>query len=403
MIRATRKIEGLKILLAASTILILIHIYTEVKHRIYIDTNVYENSNGKWRNLTQEQIQNLSNLGRMLFLGERPPPSKSWLASYKILWWRFEPDLALRHNRNPSNLLKGCSVQNCKMSFKDNELETADLVVFYLHRTQTIKQIPNRTAKRSQIWAFLTDESPYNTFSYKTDNHIQSYNNIFNWSMNYRMTSDIPVPYGRAIALNKNAAKINIVEWNNSKRQDVLVAIAVSHCTEKRLEYVKELNNYIRVDMYGSCGTLKCSGHYYTDCTNTSAYKFYLAFENSNCEEYITEKVWWYGYHKNSIPIIMGSTKLNMQQILPPKSYIAVNDFASPKDLAKYLLHLNNSLSELESFFEWKRYFNIYNEHGFTSAPSVYYCRMCEALNYNSKQIKIYSNIEDFIGVHLCS
>ncbi|KAK4874448.1 hypothetical protein RN001_013808 [Aquatica leii] len=401
MMSAIKMFAGLKILLAASIILIFIHMHREVNYRIYTNTNFHENVHGKWRNLSQEQIQNLSNLGRMLFLDEQLPSVKS-LVSYKILWWGFESDLALRHNRNPSNLLEGCSVQNCEIMYQHEKLDTADLVVFYLHRVQTIKDFPNRTNKSSQIWAFLTDESPYNTIQFKANNPIQSYNNVFNWSMTYRMSSDIPVPYGRAVALKNKTAKIDIVEWNNSKRQDVLVSIAISHCAQKRLEYVQQLNKYIHVDIYGSCGTLNCSGHYYTDCTNTSAYKFYLAFENSNCEEYITEKVWWYGYHKNSIPVIMGSTKLNMQQILPPKSYIAVNDFASPEDLAKYLLHLNNSLSELESFFEWKRDFSIFNEHGFTTAPSVYYCRMCEALNYNNKQTKIYKNMEDFVGVQLC-
>ena len=46
------------------------------------------------------------------------------------------------------------------------------------------------------------------------------------------------------------------------------------------------------MDIYGACGSLKCprsSAGACFDMLNTK-YKFYLAFENSNCKHYITEK-----------------------------------------------------------------------------------------------------------------
>ena len=58
-----------------------------------------------------------------------------------------------------------------------------------------------------------------------------------------------------------------------------------------RLEYAKELSKYISVDIYGACSNKTCprsSGRCFDMLNNQ--YKFYLAFENSNCQDYITEK-----------------------------------------------------------------------------------------------------------------
>ena len=58
--------------------------------------------------------------------------------------------------------------------------------------------------------------------------------------------------------------------------------------------YVRELQKHIEVDVYGSCGELKCSIESIEECYTEvlrPTYKFYLAFENNLCEDYVTEKV----------------------------------------------------------------------------------------------------------------
>jgi hypothetical protein len=76
-----------------------------------------------------------------------------------------------------------CSVKNCEITYDDKALESADIVIFHLHRMVN-GELPKTNRSSSQIWAFLTDESPFQTFLGK--NSLINYNGVFNWSMTYR-------------------------------------------------------------------------------------------------------------------------------------------------------------------------------------------------------------------------
>ena len=89
----------------------------------------------------------------------------------------------------------------------------------------------------------------------------------------------------------------------------------VSNCAadNQRLEYGRALGGSYPVDVYGKCGELRCSRVRREQCSTVQCtvcsvilqgtradcwkmvakkYKYYLAFENSNCVDYITEKFW---------------------------------------------------------------------------------------------------------------
>lgn len=56
------------------------------------------------------------------------------------------------------------------------------------------------------------------------------------------------------------------------------------------MQYVKELQKHIQVDIYGECGSKRCPVDDPECLTIFKQYKFYLAFEDVNCFDYITQK-----------------------------------------------------------------------------------------------------------------
>jgi alpha-1,3-fucosyltransferase len=55
-------------------------------------------------------------------------------------------------------------------------------------------------------------------------------------------------------------------------------------------------------------------------------YPFYLVFENSLCEDWVTERL-FDAFREKMIPIVMNWA--NMNQIAPKHSYIDVRDFST--------------------------------------------------------------------------
>ena len=83
----------------------------------------------------------------------------------------------------------------------------------------------------------------------------------------------------------------------------------VSHCTtvNYREKYVDALQNYVTVNIFGQCNKKPCPRGTFDDChkVQSISHKFYIAFENSNCQDYITEKL-WKALSMPVVPIVMG-------------------------------------------------------------------------------------------------
>ena len=94
----------------------------------------------------------------------------------------------------------------------------------------------------------------------------------------------------------------------------------------------------------------------------------------------------WGFYRYPVVPIVMGPSAY--WNLVPPNSYIDVNDFATVRDLADYLIYLNNNEEEYLAYFKWKDKFEV---HG-NDLPNSY-CQLCQKLNNPNEPLKIYENM----------
>ncbi|XP_021967372.1 alpha-(1,3)-fucosyltransferase C [Folsomia candida] len=120
--------------------------------------------------------------------------------------------------------------------------------------------------------------------------------------MTYRSDADVIHSYMRVIPKTNIKFPISLINeeyqtWINLTRKKAkLAALVVSHCdTPSKREYlVAKLKRFLNIDIFGGCGTKSCppgitsEDSCFTGISNT--YKFYLAFENSLCDEYVSEK-----------------------------------------------------------------------------------------------------------------
>lgn len=177
--------------------------------------------------------------------------------------------------------------------------------------------------------------------------------NIFTSS--YHKSSAFPGKYCRFAK--KSHQALNIKKLNQSFYARKTAAFAlISNCEDKystRLEYISELKKHFPVDEFGECFNNKFSGDVQM---LYEKYKFFISFENSICEDYVTEK-----YCKpllyGSIPIV-ASPDFNLNHYLND-SYINAFDFQNPKKLAYFLNNVSANFSLYKTYFLWNEDFFV--------------------------------------------
>ena len=108
-------------------------------------------------------------------------------------------------------------------------------------------------------------------------------------------------------------------------------------------------------------------------------YKFYLSFENANCQDYLTEKFFTALRTEEVIPIALGgATRDDYKKAAPPMSYIHVNEYSTVAELAEKLEYLSNNETAYNQYFWWTEHYRVSSlwDH-YVSAQ----CDLCEKMN----------------------
>lgn len=269
-----------------------------------------------------------------------------------------------------------CPVNSCLLTTDQSLMSTADAVLFREPPAESLAR-----SRTSQLWIMYMLESPLHTPSL---NHAKG----FNWTATYRHDSELVAPYEKWVYYNVSVRSRD-QSVNYARRKTRMVAWFVSNCAanNNRLEYAKELAKYISVDIYGACGTKICPRMFGKSCFNKldRDYRFYLAFENSNCRDYITEKFFVNGLGHDVVPIVMGAHPDDYRRSAPEHSYIHVDEFASPQHLAARLHELAANETLYNSYFRWRGTGRMINTY--------FFCRLCAALHVQPPHHRHVSNL----------
>ena len=255
----------------------------------------------------------------------------------------------------------------CYFTSDHSQYNDSDLVVFHMRNRYTLPTY----RPRFQKWVFAIQESPM----YTAYRRIKKQRWLFNITMTYKRLSDVRWNYGECTTRNAIVdGGSRHIRRNYADGKKHIVAWFVSHCRtqSRREDYVRELARSIDVHIYGCGGRFACPRWRTKYCDGTllnADYKFYLSFENSLCDEYITEKLYRI-LELDVVPVVLGFS--NYSRILPPRSFIDVRDFESPKAPAKYLLLLDRNDSAYNEYFQWKEQYKC------IKSVLLVGCRLCE-------------------------
>lgn len=319
-----------------------------------------------------------------------------FLLSFAFVWNYFllhkDPDeilvvlpYGLHRECQDHALLTNCpniGGKRCRISTNRDELPIADVVlqqVLQIHKGNKAKVRPD------QLNAIYITESAANYPKLSMAEFMAQ----FNFSVSYRYHNRTamrslfrpngPMPVRWPISASYNysfdaALQTEITASNSAFNPFYLASYFASNCksAEKhshRNELAKQLENYgVYFAAFGSCAAKitkfplpkdvserkevqAARGEVERKLKWMKMFKFHFAFENSNCEDYVTEKL-WQPLIVGTIPIYWGAPGF---RLVPENSVIFVEDFPNISALAQHIHQVNTNDTLFESYHAWRK------------------------------------------------
>lgn len=279
-----------------------------------------------------------------------------------LVWTKCWPWLRL------DSILENCPPHlRCKAICNRSLIDNVSAILFHINALDWA-DIP-RNRRSDQYYIFALWGSPRAT---NKDLTQPGHRDFFNLTFTYRLDSDAPWPYGEfaKAPLSETPKDLTKVVQGTTE----LVAWFVGHCVTSsgREKFVQELKKYVQVDIYGTCGNLKCPREIRLPKTGiqdasgchrllTKDYKFYLSLENAICRGYITEKLYRAVDDSIVVPIVferklvLDTVKDEEVKKMLNKSFIAIDDFPNVADLVSYLRYVDGNMTAYMEYFEWRK------------------------------------------------
>ena len=249
----------------------------------------------------------------------------------------------------------GLKLEGCKVVYDENLFNQSDVVLFHDRDMPTYEDLLELSRRRSsrQLWVYFSMESPVHS-----ENLIYM-DNFFNLSSTYTLNSDVRIPYGQHKRKKDQEKKLKKpIDYFKNKTKSV--AWVASNCVHfERNYFVDELiRRGVDVEVSGVCSkyfrkVFTCPS---PDCKQKlSQFKFYIAAENTFCEDYITEKYWSNAIDANVVPIVLGGANYSNEQLAIPGSFVNPFDFYSIDTFVNYIKQLEGNSEMYNSYFDWKQ------------------------------------------------
>ena len=121
------------------------------------------------------------------------------------------------------------------------------------------------------------------------------------------------------------------------------------------------------LDVFGKCSSKMTASAYSKDRISEQKdtirfenYRFYLAFENSECAGYITEKFFRNALSKELVPVVMGPDRKSYENYIPADAFIHVDDFGgidNEKGVKGLADRINYLLGNDTAYLEYSQFY----------------------------------------------
>ncbi|KAI4886113.1 hypothetical protein NFI96_021066, partial [Prochilodus magdalenae] len=267
-------------------------------------------------------------------------------------------------------------IRGCHLTLDRSQFDKAHSVMFHLRDIGgDLPYLLSVSRPPRQKWVWMNMESPAHS------PQLAGADDLFNLTSNYRRDSDVWVPYGRLVEVSEKDKAFTL------PKKDKLVCWIVSNWNNnyRRVGYFNEFSQHIKIEAYGRHFGRYINHEDYTKVV--SSCKFYLAFENSVFRDYITEKL-YKPMSLGTVPVVLGPPRENYEEYIPKDSFIHVDDFKTPQELAEHLKLLDQNQEMYERYFTWRKEYAVRQ----SVFGQEHACRICDHMR-KFKTFRVFKNV----------